>query len=63
MAKPSKADRVRSLAERFARIRAAVLVTDALLDTHFDRKAKEIEAFNADLQPMLEPAPEGPAAN
>lgn len=64
MAKPSKSETVRSFAERFARIRAAVLVTDTLLQAHFDRTARDIEAFNAALQPMLEPATtDTPATN
>lgn len=62
MAKPSKLETVRSFAGHFARIRAAVLVTDTLLQAHFERTARDIEAFNTGLQPMLEPAaPETPA--
>lgn len=45
--------RARDLVARFKRIKAAVIVTDTLLDTYFTRRADEIEAFNEDLRETL----------
>lgn len=45
--------RARDLVARFKRIKAAVIVTDTLLDTYFERRATEIETFNADLEVTL----------
>jgi hypothetical protein len=45
--------RARDLVARFKRIKAAVIVTDNLLDTYFTRRADEIEAFNEDLKETL----------
>lgn len=45
--------RARDLVARFKRIKAAVIVTDTLLDTYFTRRADEIEAFNEDLAVTL----------
>lgn len=45
--------RARDLVARFKRIKAAVIVTDTLLDTYFTRRADEIEAFNEDLKETL----------
>lgn len=45
--------RARDLVARFKRIKAAVIVTDTLLDTYFTRRADEIEAFNDDLRETL----------
>lgn len=53
MAKKSTAERARDLTVRFKRIKAAVMVTDQLLDGYFDRRATEIEAFNGELQTMV----------
>lgn len=49
MAKASKAQRAADLKARFARIRAAIQVTDQLTSDYFDRRAEEIETFNEDL--------------
>lgn len=45
--------RARDLVARFKRIKAAVIVTDTLLDAYFTRRADEIEEFNADLKETL----------
>jgi hypothetical protein len=49
----SRVQRIRSLANAFERIRVGVIMTDTLLNTYFDNKATEIEAFNADLGDAL----------
>ena len=49
----SRVQRIRSLANAFERITRGVIVTDNLLNTYFDKKADEIEAFNAELTDVL----------
>jgi len=62
MSKKTNVERARNLAVRFKRIKTAIMVTDTLVDGYFLRRAEEIEAFNAELQPMLAPEAETPPA-
>lgn len=47
------ARRAADLRARFARIKASVLVTDQLLEAYFETRATEIEAFHAELLPLV----------
>jgi len=49
MAKATKAARAADLKARFARIKAAIQVTDQLTAAYFDKRADEIEEFNSEL--------------
>ena len=49
----SRVQRIRSLANAFERIRVGVIMTDTLLNTYFDNKANEIDAFNVELSDAL----------
>lgn len=53
MSKTKKAvRRAADLKARFARIKAAVQVTDELIENYFDRRIDEIETFNGELQTL-----------
>jgi|GEM_PF-1951851 len=63
MAKANKAQRAADLKARFARIRAAIQVTDQLTADYFDRRAEEIETFNEDLSLITTQPESANAAN
>lgn len=50
--KVTKAERARNLQARFTRIRAAIQVSDELVDAYYEARANEIEAFNKVLAEM-----------
>lgn len=55
MPKKTPVQRVRDLKPRFARIKAAIMASDAMMDDFYTRRAEEIEAFNDELQSYLKP--------
>lgn len=50
--KKSIPQRVADLKTRFARIKTAIMATDALVADYLDRTASDIEAFSVDLAQM-----------